>query len=45
MELLQYIIIGILVIGATIFLYRKFKNSFKGDCSSGGCGCSDKIKK
>ncbi len=45
---LQYIIIGLLTIGAILFLYRKFKNSFKGDCSSGGCassGCSSKVHK
>ncbi|MFV0530926.1 MAG: FeoB-associated Cys-rich membrane protein [Flavobacteriales bacterium] len=41
---LQYIIIGILVLGALFFLGNKLRNSFKGDCSR-GCDCSDKIKK
>ncbi len=41
---LQYIIIGILTLVALLFLSKKFQSFFKGDCSDGRCGCSQKMK-
>ncbi|WP_270089828.1 hypothetical protein [Sphingobacterium sp. SYP-B4668] len=38
-EAIQYLIIGIVFIGAIIFLYKKMRGSSKGSCgcSTGGC--------
>lgn len=43
MELVQYIIIGLLTLGAVIFLFQRFRNSFRNNCSA-GCECSQQMK-
>ncbi len=43
MEIIQYSIIILLTLIAVIFLVKKLRNAFKGDCTSGDCGCSDKL--
>jgi|GEM_PF-1278384 len=47
-EAIQYIIIGIVFIGAVIFIYRKMKGSSTGSCGCAKGGCctiTDKQKK
>lgn len=43
--ILQHIIIGISLVIAIYFLYKKFSQSTRGNCSSGNCHCGNKDEK
>ena len=39
MEFIQEIIVGILLVGAVVWLFKKYKPSTTKNCSKGSCGC------